>query len=398
MNTVAPEKVGMSSARLARIRPVVEKYVNEGKFAGVLTLAARRGEVAHFECVGMMDKEASKPMQENTLFRIYSMTKPITSLALLMLYEEGHVRLNDPISRFIPAFKDLKIYVRPLSIGMELAGLQREITVRDLLTHTSGLTYSFFEDTPVDALYRKVEILRSNRSLKEFVEELVKLPLVHQPGTVWRYSVATDVVGYLVELISGMPLDKFFEERIFQPLGMIDTGFMVPSEKVSRLSTVYEFRPEGRLEPIDTPANSEFTMPRRFLGGGGGLVSTIADYLRFAQMMLNGGELNGARLVSRMTIELMTINHLPAHLLPFGVTAPNNGAGFGLGVSVLMDLGQYGGLGSVGAYSWGGAATTTFWVDPKENLIGILMTQCMPSFHFPITDDFRVLAYQAIAD
>jgi len=397
MHTVAPESVGMSSERLGRIRPFVQRNIDEGKFAGILTLIARHGQVAHFDSAGMMDQEAGKPMQEDTLFRIYSMTKPVTSLALMMLYEEGHVRLSDPVSRFIPAFKDLKVYSRPLSAGMELTNTQREITVRDLFTHTSGLSYGFNEDSPVDALYRKIELLRADRkSSKAFIDDLVTLPLVHQPGTVWRYSVATDVIGYLVEVISGKSLGQFFQERIFQPLGMVDSGFAVPPEKISRLSTVYTPHPEGGLAPIDTPANTHFTNAERVPSGGGGLVSTISDYLRFAQMMLNGGELDGARLVSRKTIELMTMNHLPAHLLPFG--AGNMGYGFGLGVSVVMDLAQYGSIGSIGSYEWGGAANTLFWVDPKEKLIGILMTQFMPAWQFPLADDFRVLTYQAIAD
>jgi CubicO group peptidase (beta-lactamase class C family) len=397
MDTVTPEQVGMSSERLGRIRPFVERNIDEGKFAGIMTLIARQGKVAHFDCAGLMDKEAGKPMQADTLFRIYSMTKPITSLALMMLYEEGLVRLSDPVSRFIPAFKDLKVYSRPLPAGMELVNLQREIIVHDLFTHTSGLSYGFSEDTPVDGLYRKIELLRPDRtSLKAFIDDLVTLPLVHQPGTVWRYSVATDVIGYLVEVISGIPLGQFFEERIFRPLGMVDTGFAVPPEKIKRLSTVYTPHPAGGLMPIDTPANTPFTNAERAQSGGGGLVSTISDYLRFAQMMLNGGELDGARLVSRKTVELMTLNHLPAHMLPFG--AGNNGYGFGLGVSVVMDLGQYGNIGSVGSFEWGGAANTLFWVDPKEKLIGILMTQFMPAWHYPLADDFRVLTYQAIAD
>ncbi len=397
MDTVTPESVGMSSERLERIRPFIERNINEGKFAGVATLIARQGRVAYFDCVGMMDKEAGKPMQADTLFRIYSMTKPITSFALLMLYEQGLVRLSDPVSRFIPAFKDLKVFSRPLPAGMVLDNLQREITVHDLFTHTSGLSYGFNEDSPVDAMYRKIELLRPDRkSVKEFIDDLVTLPLVNQPGTVWRYSVATDVIGYLVELISGMPLGQFFEERIFRPLGMVDTSFAVPPEKINRFSTVYGLHPAGGIVPIETPDKSAFTMADRAQSGGGGLVSTVSDYLRFAQMLLNGGELDDTRLMSRKTIELMTMNHLPAHMLPFGVG--NVGYGFGLGVSVVMDLAQYGNIGSVGAYEWGGAANTLFWVDAKEKLIGILMTQFMPAWHFPLADDFRVMVYQAIAD
>lgn len=398
MNIVKPETVGLSATRLQRIRAMTGRYVDEGKFAGIVTLIARRGAVAHLECVGLADREAGSPMQVDTLFRIYSMTKPITSLALLMLYEEGRLRLTDPVSRFIPAFRELKVYVRSAPMGIELAPLQREITVRDLLTHTSGLTYGFLPDSPVTTLYRNVEIQKPHMNLPEFIAELVKLPLAHQPGERWTYSVATDVVAYLVEVISGMPLDRYFEEQIFKPLGMVDTTFTVPPEKVSRLSTVYQIMPAGGLQPIDTPANSPFAQPKRFLSGGGGLVSTIGDYLRFAQMLLNGGELDGARRVSRKTIELMTMNHLPSALLPFGVSKPLYGYGFGLGVEVLLDVAQTGTLGSVGTFDWSGAANTDFWVDPKEQLIGILMTQFMPSSYFPLRDDLHILAYQAIVD
>jgi CubicO group peptidase (beta-lactamase class C family) len=364
--------------------------VEEGSFAGVVTLVARQGEVAHCECVGVMDKETGRPMQPDTLFRIYSMTKPVTSVALLMLYEEGRVRLSDPVSRFIPEFRDLKVFRRSLPIGMELAGLQREITIRDLLTHTAGLGYGGLEDSPVEAMYRNPELLPwQGCSLEEFVAALVKLPLVQQPGTRWRYSAATDVVGRLVEIISGMTLDRFFAEHIFQPLGMVDTGFVVPPEKLSRFATVYMHQPDGSLKAADTPEKSAFVGSVPFL-------STIADYFRFSQMLLNNGALDGMRLLSRKTVELMTTNHLPPSMLPFG--DKDDGYGFGLGVSVLMDMSRYGSLGSAGTYEWGGAANTAFWIDPKEKLIGILMTQFMPAWHFPLSDDFRMAAYQAIAD
>lgn len=398
MNTILPEQVGLSSARLARIRSLVERVVEEGKFAGVSTLVARRGEVAHLECVGAMDRDTGSPIQEDTLFRIHSMTKPITSLALLMLYEEGRVRLSDPVSRFIPAFKDLKVYRYAQPLTLELGSAQREVTVHDLLTHTSGLTYGYADSSPVDALYQQVDLLRPDRSLKEFVDELARLPLLFQPGTGWRYGVSTDVTGHLVELIAGMPLDQFFAEHIFQPLGMVDTGFVVPPEKVCRLSTEYALKSDGRLEVVDHPTTSVYAQPRQFLSGGGGLVSTLADYLRFAQLLLNKGTLERMRLVSRKTVELMTMNHLPSHLLPYGVSAPKNGMGFGLGVSIVMDLAQYGNIGSVGLYGWDGAANTRFWVDPAEQLIGILMSQSQPVFHSQLLDDFQKLVYQSIDD
>ncbi len=397
MQTVTPEHVGMSSARLGRIRPAVERYIDEGKFAGVITLVARQGEVAHFECMGQMDREAGKPMRPDALFRIYSMTKPVTSIALMMLVEEGRIRLDDPVSRFIPGFGDLRVFLRTLPIGFETAPLRREITVRDLLTHTAGLSYGGAEH-PVDAMYATADVRNKEQTLEEFVAALVKLPLMFQPGTCWHYSVATDVVGRLVEIVSGKTLDAFFAERIFEPLGMVDTGFHVPPGKLDRLTTVYEYHADGSLTPLDTPQNSPFARPRPFLSGGGGLISTAADTLRFAQMLLNGGKLDGVRLVSRKTIELMTINHLRPEHLPFGYGEKNLGCGFGLGFKVILDLGLYGHIGSVGSYEWSGAANTAFWVDPQEKLIGLLLTQFMPAWHFRLTDDFRTLVYQAIDD
>ncbi len=385
----------MSSARLGRIRPVMEGYVAAGHFAGVVTAVARRGKVAHLEAVGLQDKESGQPMGPDTIFRIYSMTKPITTIALLMLYEEGRVRLDDPVSRFIPAFGDVKVFRRSLPVGMELAGLERAITVHDLLTHTAGLSYGFLEDTPVDTLYRNPEFRPWEHTLEEVVAAVAALPLVHQPGTAWRYSMATDIVGRLVEIIAGMPLDRFFAERIFQPLGMVDTGFVVPPEKLGRFATLYARQPDGSMAVGETVENSEFVGEKRYLSGGGGLTSTIQDYLRFCQMLLNAGELEGERLVSRKTVELMTTNHLPPSMLPYD---KDDGHGFGLGVSVLMDLGRWGRLGSVGMYGWGGAANTSFWIDPQEALIGVLMTQYMPAWQYPLSDDFQTLAYQAIAD
>ena len=336
-------------------------------------------------------------MQPDALFRIYSMTKPITSLALLMLYEARPGAPQRSRVALHPRLQDLRVYDHPLTIGFATVPLQREITVHDLLTHTAGLSYGGFEDTPVDGMYRAVDILNTERSLEALVAALVKLPLVSQPGTAWRYSVATDIVGRLVEIISGMSLDACFEEHIFEPLGMPDTCFNVPPAKLDRLATLYEYQPDAPLAPLVDPLG-EPTRHRQLLSGGGGLISTAADYLRFARMLLNGGVLDGVRLVSRKTIELMTLNHLPPDLLPFGEYEPHRGYGFGLGVSVIMDLARYGNLGSVGTFEWGGAANTAFWVDPQEKLIGIMLTQFMPCWHFPLSDDFRVLAYQAIDD
>ncbi len=399
MKLTKPEKVGFSSTRLERIRPVMQRYLDENKFAGIVTMIARRGQLIHFEALGQQDKESNQPMQLDSLFRIYSMTKPITTVAAMMLYEEGRFQLSDPVAKFIPAFKATKVWVKQNFAGMELAPQTAPMTVRDLMTHTAGLSYGWFNDTPVDALYREAQILDGKRSLAELVQVLATIPLVYQPGTRWRYSVATDVLGHLVEIMAGMPLDQFFAEKIFKPLGMPDTHFSVPEMEVKRFTTVYTTTETGALAPLDAAATSRFLHKPNVFSGGGGLVSTATDYMRFCQMMLNGGELDGVRLLGRKTVELMVANHLPAALLPIGV-GDNllSGEGFGLGYSILLDPAQNQILGSQGVYAWSGAANTTFWIDPKEELIAILMAQFMPSSTYPVASDFRVLTYQALMD
>ncbi|MCX6046034.1 MAG: serine hydrolase [Chloroflexi bacterium] len=398
MKLIKPEKVGLSATRLARIRPVMQRYIDENKFAGIVTLIARRGQLVHFEAIGLQDRETNQPMQVDSLFRIYSMTKPITTVAAMLLYEEGRFQLSDPVAKFIPAFQETKVWVQQNFAGMELAPQASPMTIRDLMTHTAGLSYGWFNDTPVDALYREAQLLSGKRSLAELVQVLATIPLAHQPGTRWRYSVATDVLGHIIEIIAGMPLDQFFAEKIFQPLGMNDTHFSVPSTEVKRFTTVYTTTESG-LTPLDVATTSAFLHKPNNLSGGGGLVSTATDYMRFCQMMLNKGELDGVRLLGRKTVELMVANHLPITLLPIGIgdkLLP--GEGFGLGYSILLDPAQNQILGSEGVYAWGGAANTTFWIDPKEELIAILMAQFMPSDTYPLVRDFRVLTYQALVD
>jgi CubicO group peptidase (beta-lactamase class C family) len=402
MNMATPEEVGLSSARLQRLRTVMQGYVDQGKVAGLITMVARRGKVAHFECFGMMDIEAGKPMRPDTIFRIYSMTKPITCVALMMLFEEGRFLLNDPVSKFIPQFADLKVFVEATETGVVVADLERQITIRDLLTHAAGLSYGFFEDTPVEDMYRAAGILSPlvllQVSLPEIIQRLTKLPLAHQPGTHWRYSLAHDVVGYLISVIADKPFDVFLQERVFKPLDMQDAGFFVPDEKLDRLAALYGPGEGGKLNLVDKPATSPFLNPDITPSGGAGLVSTTSDYLRFAQMMLDGGELDGTRLLSRKTIELMTMNHLRDELLPmhFGPdTMP--GMGYGLGFGICLDVAQSGILGSEGCFRWFGAAATCFWVDRTEELVGLMM----PQFFFgeePIGGLFQNLVYQAIVD
>jgi CubicO group peptidase (beta-lactamase class C family) len=399
MHSVEPESLGFSNQRLARIDTAMQRYVDEKKLAGIVTLVARCGKVVHFEKFGMADVEAGRPMQLDTLFRIYSMTKPITTTAALMLLEEGRIRLADPISRYIPAFKDVKVLDNTTGSGVRFVEAKQPITIHHLMTHTAGLSYGFDDNVYIDELYRKhiwepVETA-PGLTLEEFVGEVAKLPLAYQPGTLYRYSVATDVLGFLVQVVSGMPFDEFLKQRIFEPLGMVDTDFYVPPEKIERFSTVYGPDEQGGLKVVDASQASHYAMPARFVSGGGGLVSTAGDYLRFCRMLLNEGELDGERLLGRKTVELMTTNHMPIGVQPFPEDAF---AGFGLGVSVRLELRQSRRLESPGTFGWGGAANTNFWIDPKEEVIGILMLQYMPSDTYPIVDDFRTLAYQALVD
>lgn len=411
---ITPEEVGLSTERLARIRPVMEKYVGKDKMAGVLTLLARRGEVVHTECVGLMDREAGKPVQPDTIVRLYSMTKPITCVALMTLYEHGCFQLADPVSKFIPAFADLKVYAGEDASGVKLADLEREVNVRDLLTHTSGLTYHFLENGPVEAMYRQARV-NTNIPLADFVDGLLKMPLAFQPGSSWRYSMAHDVVAYLVEVLSGKPLDVYLRENLFSPLGMVDTGFYVPEDKLDRFAAQYGSSDitepdmsitkwygeamEGVNRRISGPENSLESAPHNIFRGGHGLVSTASDYLRFCQMLLNNGELDGKRVLGRKTVELMTTNHLAPELLPYELGGIYSfGYGYGLGLRVLMDVGQCQTMGTVGEYGWAGAANTYFWIDPKEEFIGIQMAQFQPSDYHLSSQDFRVMAYQAIED
>jgi CubicO group peptidase (beta-lactamase class C family) len=395
MKTTVPEELGLSSERLKRIDTAMQRYIDQELIAGIVTLVARRGSVVHLEKFGMQDIKTNKPMELDTIFRIYSMTKPITSVALMMLFEQGLVRLADPVSKFIPEFKKVKVWVNE----GQLADLTREITVHDLLTHTAGLSYGEYEEThtPVDKLYDQADIFNTDMTLQEMMRRIADLPLVHRPGEIWRYSVATDVVGRLIEVISDMTLADFLDEKILRPLGMEDTAFSVPAEKIGRFATLYGMTEKGALEVLDTVVGDDYVNVRLYCGGHG-LVSTAADYLRFAQLVLNRGELDGVRLLGRKTMELMTTNHIPPALLPLEMVDPWPGFGFGLGFRVLLDVPQAGVMGSVGSHGWAGWASTYFWVDPQEQLIGILLLQYIPSGTYPISEDFRTAVYQALVD
>lgn len=394
-----PEAVSMSSERLMRITPVINQYVDDGELVGVVSMIARRGEIVHFDAYGELNKESSQPLARDSIFRIYSMTKPITTLAVMMLYEEGKLQLTDPVARHLPEFQN----VRVAGPGGSLVQPERPMTVQMLMTHSSGLTYGVFGDTLVDRQYRDANVMAAP-DLDTFIDRLGQIPLQYQPGTRFHYSVATDVLGALVEAVSGMTLGEFFRTRIFEPLQMHDTFFEVPADKLARFGTNHTFNPQtGELEVSDRPEGSNFVNRRTFESGGGGLLSTAEDYMRFSQMVLNGGELDGQRIIGNKTLEYMTRNHLPGIFGANGVHNPQElpgfarGTGFGLGFAVVDDQTAAGGVGSDGEYYWGGAAGTIFWIDPEEELIGIVMIQHM-NVRVPLRATFKALTYAAITD
>ena len=430
----APEDAGFSTERLERIRPVMQGYVDDGRVPGFLTVVARRGKIVHFETVGMRDIENKKPVEADTIYRIYSMSKPITSVAVMMLYEEGHFQLDTPVSDFIPEFKNIKVYNKDQT---EVLDAEHAMTIKHLLTHTAGLTYGWGGE-PIDKRYREANLFQPGTPLGDTIKRLSEIPLAHEPGEQWTYGVSTDVLGYLVERAAGMPFEEFLRTRLFEPLGMVDTAFSVPVEKLDRFAALYQraekkgAKPakekekgsegdkdtedddddddndaltegmkdeEMRLERVDKDPRLASGEIRFFPSGGGGLVSTAADYMRFSQMLLNGGELGGVRILDKETVELMRY--------------PHHDGWFGLGFHVvndkdaedtdaedaedtdaekeLKDTPE-----SVGTFSWGGAAGTLFWIDPEKELIGLLMTQIgdPASSHA----QFKVLTYEALTE
>ena len=407
----SPEAAGMSSARLERIRPVMESYVRERGVAGISTMVSRRGRIVHTAQFGYQDKEAGTPMAADTIFRIYSMTKPIVSTALMLLHEEGRFQLEHPVAQYLPAFATTKV----LAADGALVDQARPMQVRELLMHTSGLTYDFMADNPVAQLYRDARIMNdATRTLAALVDDLAALPLAFQPGTRWHYSVGIDVAARLIEVLAGQSVGDFLQERLFGPLGMVDTGFGVPADQLHRLSAMYglpdligenysaiqlvEAALAGFNERLDVSATYPTDTPHVFQRGGVGLFSTAADYMRFGQMLAAGGTLDGVRVVGRKTLELMHANHLPVGLLPYELMGlPNPGMGFGLGSRVMLDVAATAGPGSAGEYGWAGAAKTYYWVDPAEDLVGLFMSQNMTGMQLA-ERDFRSLVYQAIDD
>lgn len=400
---IAPEAVGLSSARLQRIDGHMQGYIEQKKLAGAITLIARRGEIAHWECFGHADMEADTPMQRDSLLRIYSMTKPVTAVALVMLLEEGRCQLDDPVARFIPEIAQMKVCADPAAADMRLLEQAQPMTIRHLLTQMSGIPGSAPDGTAVQDLWAAADLNRPDRTLEEMFKTLVELPLAFQPGEGYEYGFSYNVLGYLIQVIADMPLDVFLRTRIFEPLGMPDTGFRVPPAQATRLAAVYEPDPDGGLARVDTVLVKLHEPQYPNLSGGGGLISTAADYLRFAQMLLNGGELDGVRLLGRKTIELMTRNHVPPALQPWVMRRPViahlcQGHGYGLGMRVMLDPAQAGVPGSVGEYGWAGAANTFFWIDPAEEMICLFLCQLFPFSQYALDRDFKTLAYQAIVD
>jgi CubicO group peptidase (beta-lactamase class C family) len=405
--TAAPEDAGMSSPALARADDhLMRRYVDAGRFPGTQLMVYRRGTLVHNAVQGLADVARNKPVRHDTIFRIYSMTKPVTSVAFMMLVEEGRVALDEPVAKYIPEWSNLQVFRAGIAPNFLTRPVARPMQIVDLLRHTSGLTYGFQNRTNVDAAYRENKIgeFEMAGTLQSMIEGLAKIPLEFSPGDAWNYSVATDVLGYLVGKISGQPFEQFLQQRIFDPLGMTDTGFFVPAEKADRFAACYSADGQGGFTLQDDPAQSPFLKPPSFVSGGGGLCSTAADYLTFCRALLNRGELGGVRLVGPKTLKLMTSNHLPGgrDLTEMSTSmfseASYSGIGFGLGFSVTMDPAKTLIPGSPGEYAWGGAASTAFWIDPAEELITIFMTQVIPSSAYPVRRELRTLVYSAITD
>ncbi len=404
-----PAEVGLDSDRLSRIDRRLAHYVDEGLLAGWLVTVSRHGRLVHVSCRGSRDLEAGLPVETDTLWRMYSMTKPITSVAAMMLYEEGAFELTDPVSEFIPSFADARVYAGGSDLRPVTVPATEPVRIWHLLTHTAGLTYGFHRVHPADALHRAAGFewgWPPGTDLARACDIWAGIPLVFQPGAEWNYSVATDVLGRVIEVASGQRLDEFFATRIFGPLGMTDTGFYAPAEQLPRLAALYTRGTDGKAARLDA-LGGEALKPPDMLSGGGGLISTASDYHRFTQMLLHradspGGELDGVRLLSPRTVSYMGRNHLPggADLHTFGrplfAEAPFLGVGFGLGMAVVIDPAPGKVVCSAGELSWGGAASTAFWIDRAEELTVSFFTQLLPSSTYPIRSQLRQLVYQSL--
>lgn len=393
--------LGFDTARLARIGRHIDAYVDDGRLPGALCLVSRRGEEVFFHACGQRDVERKLPMQRDTIMRFYSMTKPIASVALMMLYEEGRFQLDDPVSRSIESWQEMRVFAAGDADRYATEAPVAPVTIKHLLTHTSGLTYGFAGQHPVDVLYQRANV--NGGTLDEMVAKLADMPLKFQPGSRWNYGVSTDVCGYLVQKFSGLPLDEFVAERITRPLGMRDSGFHVQPGGEGRFAACYQHVAPLAKRLQDDPEGSRYLRRPTFLSGGGGMVGTLDDYHRFATMLLNKGEFGGQRLLGRKTVEYMATNHLPGNVdlaamgQPVFTETPYEGIGFGLGFSVVVDPAAANVLDSVGEFAWGGAASTYFWIDPVEEIIVVFLTQLLPSSTYPIRRELKTLVYQALA-
>ena len=378
--------------RLNRIEQLMQRYLGENRMAGMVTLVAQHGKIVHQQTHGFADVATQKPMTMDTLFRIYSMTKPITGAALMICFEEGWFNVTDPVSRYLPAFANTKVWH-----DGKLVDQLRPITIQDLYRHTAGLTYGgLFGTHPVDQMYSDARIGAKDRTMSEFLHDIARMPLRYQPGEKWHYSMAMDVLGGLIEIISGQRFGEFLQERIFAPLGMVDTGFYLESSKANRLATLYLV--DGESYQVADPDYDSYDRSVKFESGGGGLLSTVNDYYRFAQCLLNGGVLDGERILGPKTVELMRSNALTPRQMPvqFEATEAFDGFGYGVCVKVLQDPAAGGWMGSPGDFGWGGYAETYHVIDPAEEIVAILMCQCVPSMHYPIRKEFRTAVYQAL--
>ena len=410
---LAPKQAGFSAERLERITDHLNRsYIDNGKIAGCQVLVARHGHAAYFKSLGQMDRERAKPMRDDTIVRLYSMTKPIASVALMTLYERGYFQLNDPVHKFVPEWRDHRVWVSGDGASMQTERPNRPVSMRDMLCHTGGLTYGSAlvalgapdDGHPVDKIYAKVGVRRDRgETLKDFVQKLGRVPLRYQPGERWMYSLSTDVCGALVEIISGKRFDKYLQDEIFGPLKMKDTGFFVKDSELPRFAANYRRGPDKKLELVDDPEKSIYLKEPTFFSGGGGLVGTINDYWRFCEMVRRGGELDGARILGPRTLDLMHLNHLKdgkdltqMAIASFSETA-NEGVGFGLGFAVTLDRVHSGTI-AAGDYYWGGAASTIFWVDQNEDLAVIFMTQLMPSGAFNFRGQLKSIVYSSIVE
>ncbi|MCY3885493.1 MAG: serine hydrolase [Gammaproteobacteria bacterium] len=394
----------MSEDRLKRVADHMDAYVEDGKLPCAVCLVNRRGRETFFYSVGKSDVENDRDVQRDTVFRIYSMSKPVTSVALMMLYELGKFQLDDPVSKYVPSWKNLRVYESGEGDKIKTRPTKKPMTIKHLLTHTAGLTYGFMDNHPVDALYRQRGVEGGgSRTLESMIEHLSEIPLLYDPGSLWRYSFATDVCGYLVQRFGDCDLDEFVKREISSPLGLEDTDFHVRKESADRLAACYQHTRDG-FDLQDASKDSRYLQRPTFLSGGGGMVSTVDEYQRFAQMLLNKGEFHGVRILGRKTVEYMSSNHLPGNAdlsamgQPVFSETSFEGIGFGLGFSVVIDPAAASVLDSPGEYAWGGAASTYFWIDPIEQLSVVFMTQLLPSSTWPIRRELKTLVYQSFVD